>query len=55
MQTCVAKALLGALELPLELLQSSVTANTPSVQLGSQKRDPVAVVVDLGLQLLGLP
>jgi len=50
-QTCVAKALLGA----LELLQSSVTANTPSVQLGSQKRDPVAVVVDLGLQLLGLP
>jgi len=50
-QTCVAKALLGA----LELLRSSVTANTPSVQLGSQKRDPVAVVVDLGLQLLGLP
>jgi hypothetical protein len=52
--TRVVQALLRALELPFELLQSSVRANTPSVQLRSQQRDTVAVVVRLGLQLLDL-
>ena len=53
-RTRVAQALLCPLELPFELLQSSVGAKTPSVQLGSQKRDPVAVVVGVGLQLIDL-
>src|SRR5262249_35665799 len=53
-KTSVAQARLRALELPFKLLQPSVRANTPPVQLGSQKRDPIVVVVRLGLQLLDL-
>jgi hypothetical protein len=52
--TRVAQALLRAFELAFELLQSSVRANTASVQLDSQKRDTVAVIVRLGLKLLDL-
>ena len=49
------QALLGALKLALKLLQPGVCAKTPSVQLGSQKGSPIAVIVHLSLQLLNLP
>jgi hypothetical protein len=48
----VAQSLLSTLELALELLQSSVRAKAPSVQLGSQQGNPIATVVDVSLQLV---
>jgi hypothetical protein len=46
------QALPGERELPLELLQLSVGAETPPVQLGAQKGDSIVVVVGVGLQLI---
>jgi hypothetical protein len=39
---------------PFERLQTNVGAEAPSVQFGSQKGDPVVVVVNLGVQLRDL-
>jgi hypothetical protein len=46
------QALLGALEVALELYQSGARPQTPSVPLGSQKGEAIAVVVDVCLELL---
>jgi hypothetical protein len=51
-QPRVAQAPLDALKLAFERLRARVGTEAPSVQLGSQQRDPVVVVVGLGLQLL---
>lgn len=50
----VVQTLLRALQLALELLQPSVRAQAPSVELGSQQGDAILVVGRLCLQLLDL-
>jgi hypothetical protein len=42
------------LERPFERSQTRVGSEAPSVSLGSEKGDPVVVIVDLGLKLLDL-
>jgi hypothetical protein len=43
---------LCAVKLPFERLQARVGTEAPPLQLGSQQRDPVVVLVGLGLQFL---
>ena len=50
----VAQALLSAREVALELYQSGACPQTPSVPLGAQKGNPIAVVIDVCLELLDL-
>jgi hypothetical protein len=49
------QTVLGPLELALELLQPSVRAEAPSVQLGAEQGYPIAIVRGLCLQVLDLP
>ncbi len=47
----IAQALLRALEVSFELLQASVRAQAPPVELGSKQGSPVPVIVDVCLKL----
>jgi len=51
-KTGILQTLLHPLELALEFLQSCVCSDAPSIEPGSQERDPIAAIERFGLQLL---
>lgn len=50
----MAQAFLRSLQIALQRMQARGGTEPQSVQLGSHQRDPIAVVVGLGLQLVDL-